>query len=795
VTVGLIEDYLGPRGVTDSDVIMARGYEETGDGIKIPLYSVGSAQGDGQPYGYEVRLIPPRIVKRDGKTTEQKFDRPKGQPQQLSVNPMYWEPPADDRPLWIVEGTCRADALHQRAIHSVVSLTSCWGWKNRSGVDSQLDELPLRGREIWLWFDGDVATKREVNLAAHRFSAVLESRGAVIRYGLVPDGLGLDDYLAQGHDVMALRMLLVDDLPLVEDPVLTEDQFREGTSLPRTSDAALARAWLDETSDVCHVGGEWWAHVQGRWQRTPGGQAARTRLLPYLERVGETYQEIGDESGSPRARAFGRKTREILESSAKGSSVLTQGLAVELAARYADSFDANPWLLNLANGTLDLRSREFWAHRPEDMLTGIAPVLYDPNATAPQFQAFLDSALPDTSVQTYLARMMGAMLPGMTLSQRVLVFSGRTRAGKGTMIRALFGLLGRDYSGELRREVIMKGNRGSADHQTQVMWLKGRRAVSVNETNEGEEFDAAKLKMLSGGDEITARGMHQDQTTFRPTHNMILSTNALPNVDSSDLALWGRLRVIPFRQSFLGQEDETLDHRLQEETSGILNWLLSGLSEYLDGGEGPLPADVARAKAEWRDQGDSVAAFAEQLLQGPVPKGRAVPRADLRLAYDNWCQEESREPVGVNTGKFKTGLEAKGFVEIQLTRAEHSKRPRFWTHPAVWGDRAPLTEGNQSSHAGTGRSRSGTGLALDRELGLTCVELDALDECQSWTRLAPFSLSVILDPVTKLIKEGRSRRVCTSSSASSSMQVTPSSASSSTSSSTQFHLLDPEAPI
>ena len=745
--MSLTHDYLAQRGVTDPDVIAARGYEDVDEGIRIPLYAVSSASTDGEAYGHETRLIPPKIIK--GKET--KFIRPKGQDQLMSVNPMYFERPAEGKPLWIVEGTIRADALHQRGVNSVLSLTSCWGWRNqRHGSDPQLDELALRGKEVWLWFDGDIMTKRLVNLAGHKFAAVLESRGALVRFGIVPNNEGLDDYLAKGNDVSSLRMLLVDDLPLVEDPAMTEDQFREGTELPRTSDAALARDWLSQTSDVCHVNGEWWAHVAGKWQQAQGGSKARTRLLPYLERLGEQFQEIGDASGSTRQQAFGRKMRQELESSGKGTAVLMQGLAVEQGTRSEDEFDKDPYLLNLANGTLNLRTREFYSHRPEDMLTGISPTVYDPNATAPAWQRFLDSALPDKDVQTYLRRMLGATLPGMTLSQRVLVFSGRTRAGKGTAIRALFAVLGRDFSGELRREVIMKSSRSSSEHQTQVMWLKGRRLASVNETNEGEEFDAAKLKTLSGGDEITARGMYQDQTTFKPTHNLILSTNALPNVDSSDLALWGRLRVIPFRQSFLGHEDETLDERLQMETSGILNWLLDGLKDYEAVREGEIPKDVDRAKSDWQEAGDSVASFAKDILGQAIPKDGRLTRGDMRARYDEWCHQAEVEPVGPNTGKFKTGLEAKGFREYQVKASVDPKRPRYWTHDN-WGDVAQGNRVVQTSTSGTGR---GTGLEPDVEPGLTCVEPDELDGLQ--TLLTGTSV-VTLRETLAMINNGRAR--------------------------------------
>ena len=44
-----------------------------------------------------------------------------------------------------------------------------------------------------------------------------------------------------------------------------------------------------------------------------------------------------------------------------------------------DELDADPWLLNVLNGTIDLRTGELREHRREDLITKLAPVDYDPD--------------------------------------------------------------------------------------------------------------------------------------------------------------------------------------------------------------------------------------------------------------------------------------------------------------------------------------------------------------------------------------------------------------------------------
>jgi len=61
--------------------------------------------------------------------------------------------------------------------------------------------------------------------------------------------------------------------------------------------------------------------------------------------------------------------------------------------------DSNLWLLNVENGTLDLKTGDLLPHRREDLITKILPVAYDPAATCPAWDAFLNCVMAEDKNQ------------------------------------------------------------------------------------------------------------------------------------------------------------------------------------------------------------------------------------------------------------------------------------------------------------------------------------------------------------------------------------------------------------
>jgi putative DNA primase/helicase len=633
-------EYLASRGITDPAVINSRGYRTVTDSNDLK----GLGYSDKQSAHVPGLLLP--IFNSKGKVV--KFDRPYGQIPCLNVNPLMAAPLRQGgfHPLIIVEGVTRADALAQRGVPAA-AIMGIYGWKGDTGsgpqVLSELHELPIKGREVWIFPDGDALTNPGVNAGVRALVDVFKRRGARSVYvGVVPGGLGLDDWLGLENDVTELQTLLTQssDLPVVLAPRSGTSEIASRDELPETTDRDLAEAWLEQGAQVAYIPAldSWTAFLNGRWQQDSSGNVARVSLSTYLADIANRY--VDGAKGADEVKAA-KDTDRTLKSLKKLNDVLGSAAALSQAHAVDEDFDQDPWLFNCANGTLDLKTGFLKDHDPEDKLRGISPTTWDPAAKAPTFARFLDEVLPDPEVRAYLQVILGLSLVGKPILHILPVFVGSGRNGKGTLIHALTHTLGTDYSGPVDKSLLISTKFES--HPTKLMALKGKRFVMASETEQGDRFASASLKALTGGDAITARGMRQDQQSFMPSHSMVLMTNSLPEVDALDKAMWARLKLFQFTADFEGREDTTIGDRLCAESSGILNWLVAGARHYLTHGLPPEPLGVVMATGDWRMDENSFLQFANERLVRD-PKG-LVTSGDLIDAYTRWAQIRDTEPL------------------------------------------------------------------------------------------------------------------------------------------------------
>lgn len=655
-------DYLTARGIVDNEVITSRGYQSVTDpddlvslgfsvtqasyvpGLLLPIFNSA-----GESAGFEYRADSPRTI---GDRTI-KFDRPFGQSAALNVLPKMAPMIRQGNglmPLIIVEGVTRADVLASHGIPAA-AIMGIWGFKGDKGngpaVLSELHELPIKGRAVWIFPDGDATTKPGVNQGVRALSEVFTRRGAAqVMIGVVPDGLGLDDWFAQDGDPSQLQGLLIaaKDLPVVSAPrKSTADVAGE---LPLTNDRDLAVDWLATGAQVAYLPAmdQWAAYLEGRWQQDGSGAVARVSLSARLAEIGEGY--LKNATDSEEIKLAGQVHHD-LKSFHRVKAVQGAASALQDSHVADEAFDRDPWLFNCANGTLNLKTGQLQDHNPEDKLRGISPVAWDPEAPRPSFDRFIGEVLPDRETRSYLQQILGCALIGKPVLHLLPVFMGSGRNGKGTLVRALTAAFGGDYAGAVDKSLLISTKFES--HPTKLMALKGKRMVFASETEAGDRFASASLKMLTGGDEISARGMRQDQQVFAPSHSMVLMTNNLPEVDALDRAMWARLRLIRFTADFEGREDHGLDDRLRSEAPGILRWLVEGLMSYHMNGLMDEPLSVLMATGDWQMDENTFLSFANDRLvkddQGTVSSG------DLIAAYEVWCRDTSVEPLkGKNLG-------------------------------------------------------------------------------------------------------------------------------------------------
>jgi putative DNA primase/helicase len=190
--------------------------------------------------------------------------------------------------------------------------------------------------------------------------------------------------------------------------------------------------------------------------------------------------------------------------------------------------------------------------------------------------------------------------------------------------------------------------------------------VTAAESGEGKRLDEATVKEITGGDKIAARFLYGEHFEFTPQFKLILVTNHHPRVDGTDDALWRRLRLVPFEQSFVGREERDLAAILHRELPGILAWAVQGCLAWQRDGLGQ-PEAVSKATTEYRQEEDHLGAFLDERC---VLEGATEPDK-LRDAYADYCRQIGERPVAANVlGK-------------QLSRRGISRHKRSGTYRGV----------------------------------------------------------------------------------------------------------------
>jgi len=395
-----------------------------------------------------------------------------------------------------------------------------------------------------------------------------------------------------------------------------------------------------------------------RWQYDQSEKKVRKAAHKVVEKI---YDE-SKHADNPTKRT---KFAVLSGGSARISGMLMEAkpyLTVEL-----EELDANPWLFNVENGTIDLSTGKLNEHDPEDRITKLAPVTFDEDATRPIFDEFLKAVLPDEELREFIQCFAGHSLSGDTREQCLAFLYGTGANGKSTLLDPLKRLLG-DYGTTLPFASLLLDNRrqgGAASPD--IASLPGVRMVLASEPDVGVRFSEALLKSMTGGDTISARKLHKDFFEFKPEAKLWLAGNHKPNIKGNDEGIWRRIRIVPFQQTFKEDDrDPELPGKLWEERAGILNWMLEGCLKWQREGL-PIPEAVTEATQEYRTENDPIGEFFEDCVV--VDNSANVRSADLYQRYTQYSEDNGLSPVS-----------QKAFAQILKERGFQSEKVgvKFW---------------------------------------------------------------------------------------------------------------------
>lgn len=454
-----------------------------------------------------------------------------------------------------------------------------------------------------------------------------------------------------------------------DDEELSDEELRDAQSV--RTDAANADAVALACPRSMRYVAEWevWIAWDGKRWHLPGGKAGardavlsvivRTARVRYaatlvalreLEAAGALLltQGAAPEALEANARAVKSQNRLLMwleQSQNVGRVNACEALLRGMLGVACADLDAKPWLLNCANGTVNLRTGELEPHDREDMLTQLTPIEYDLDAKADTWKAFLLTAMGgDGLLVAYLQRLLGYTLTGTTQEHLLVFHYGATGSnGKSTFLATIRALLG-EYACSAPRGLLFEPRSGAEPHPTELARLHGRRLATCAEVPEGVELAEAKIKDLTGGDTLAVRRMNENFWDLVPTHTLHCAGNHKPVVRGTDGGIWRRIKLVPWVVTIAAdQQDKKLGEKLRAELPGILTWAVIGCLDWQRSGLCE-PEPVTNAGAEYRSESDALAAFlsAQCVFE---PTARESCKA-IRKAYEEWCEDLGHRPLG-----------------------------------------------------------------------------------------------------------------------------------------------------
>jgi putative DNA primase/helicase len=321
-----------------------------------------------------------------------------------------------------------------------------------------------------------------------------------------------------------------------------------------------------------------------------------------------------------------------------------------------DEFDADPYAFNVANGTLRFKVTDdgsdyvsLHRHAREDRLTKITSVAYDPAATCPIYDAFLDRVQPAQDdegnprlVQRHLHALAGIGLTGLQL-QYFWFWYGLGGNGKSVLLD-IWGHVTGEYSQAIPIESFLDQGRArrGGEASPDIAALPGVRLLRTSEPTRGAKIDEGLVKLVTGGEIMRARHLNEGFFEFRPTFKLVMLGNHRPRVDGTDEGFWRRVLLVPWLVIIPEAErDPYLVDKLKGEQSGILNRMLDGVRDYLDHGLQP-PDAVRAATADYRDDSDPIGQF---LAECTKPNADAtLPGGEFYKLYVAWAKANGERP-------------------------------------------------------------------------------------------------------------------------------------------------------
>ncbi len=563
---------------------------------------------------------------------------------------------------------------------------------------SLADELAagLRKKRVVVAGDDDPAGR----LFTERVCEALSQRGVETHKLLVPESLDITAWRERDPQRFATEFqLAVRTAPVYGEDEILADRLRAqvATILTDVENArALRRFILSKGCDIRYAQAVefivYRGHAEGVW-KVDDADWVRTQAhaaVPYIQRtmleqihqIEARAMTISDDATRTNLISLTTKLRDKVHSSASiGWSMSSRGIdamirelrALDGVAIDYTSFDRHPNLLAVANGVVNLETKELQPYSDDTKALYLMRKVhypYDPTATNPRWSRFIEEIADDRpELVTYLQALIGYSITGHNTEQAVAVMLGGGANGKSVFMETLTHIF-QELTVVTPFSTFERRDTNSGGASPDIARLAGARLVIASEGDAGRPMAEALLKRLSGSESVTARFLYRAEFTFVPTALICLVSNHPPVFRGQDHGIWRRIRLIPFTRKFEGQaKDPHLFNKfigarvpssawftnddMGDGPAGILAWAVEGAGHWFEHGL-QEPAIVRVGTEEFKETSDQLGDYINEYL---------VREADSRISvkdafglYLAWAEEENLS--GRDVWKRKTFIQA-----------------------------------------------------------------------------------------------------------------------------------------
>jgi P4 family phage/plasmid primase-like protien len=233
-----------------------------------------------------------------------------------------------------------------------------------------------------------------------------------------------------------------------------------------------------------------------------------------------------------------------------------------------------------------------------------------------------------------------------------------------------------DYACTVPITLFTQKRGSSSAANPEVIRLKGRRMVTMQEPDEAVALNTGIMKLVSSGEKMYARDLFKSGVEFEVQAQFLFSCNKMPEINTNDGGTWRRLIVVHFASKFVHHApvesyefpiDDTIQKKVESKAwaTPFLNYMVHLIKEGKSLRKITPPTSVLKYTQEYRNENDSIAKFISEKLAEVKEGDEIVPvtKADLRRTFRTWMTDnglklaplDMEKAVEKQFGEFKRG--------------------------------------------------------------------------------------------------------------------------------------------